>query len=119
MPTFPHQLAGPDDSILVVYLPLALNHETADPLREDVRALLPNRDDAGLVLDCSGVSLITSIGIAALLQIEEHCRDRRAPMILAALTPPIQRMLEILKLGSKFRTNPSVEDAVATLVGSN
>lgn len=112
MPTFPHQFAGPDDAVLVVYLPLSLNHETADPLREDVHALLPNRDDAGLVLDCSGVSLITSIGIAALLQIDEHCRDHRAPMILAALTPPIRRMLEILKLGAKFATADDLEEAV-------
>lgn len=116
MTTFPHHLAGPDDAILVVTLPLALNHDTAEPLREDVRTLLPNRDDAGLILDCSGVSLITSIGIAALLQIDEQCRDHGAPMILAAVTAPIRRMLEILKLGGKFIITDDLDEAIAAIV---
>ncbi len=115
MSTFPHSLAGLDNAVLVVVLPSALNHDTADPLREDVRSLLPNRDDAALILDCSSVSLITSIGIAALLQIQEHCIDRQAPMFLASVTPPVRRMLEILKLGARFETRPSVGDAIAEI----
>ena len=117
MQEFPHQLLGFDRQILVITLPRAVNHQTANPLLAAARTLLPNRDDAALILDCREVSLITSIGIAALLQIQERCSDVRAGMALAGVTPPIRRMLSMLRLDAKFRIEGSVDEAIQALGG--
>lgn len=112
MEEFAHRFAGPDGGTLVFSLPQSVNHISADPIRQAVSRLLPNRDDAALILDCADVTLITSIGITALLQIQERCRDAGAPMALAAMTSPIRRMLTMLKLDQQFNLAPTVDDAL-------
>lgn len=112
MDDFSHRLAGPDGAVLIVALPPSVNHITAESIRQGVSRLVPNRDDAAVILDCAGVSLITSIGITALLQIQERCRDAGAPMALASLTEPIRRMLVMLKLDRQFEMAHSVDDAL-------
>lgn len=109
------QLIGEDRQILVVRLPQAVNHLTAEDIRSAVERELPKRDDAGLVLDASEVSLITSVGIAMLLQLQEHCDDRDTGMLLVSLVPPVLRMLELLRLDARFRTASDLEEAVRSL----
>jgi anti-anti-sigma factor len=86
--------------------------ETADTIREEVSRRLPNAVGAGLVLDCSAVELINSIGITCLLQVQDHCRRAGAPMFLAAMPGPIQLFLRQLKLDRRFQSEPTVDDAV-------
>lgn len=107
-----HQLAGPDGAALVVRVPRELSHDSAEPLRSTVMRHLPNREGAGLVLDMADVGLISSIGIAALLQVQEFCRDRRAPCILASLPARQIAFLRMLKLDRKFDLSPDVEAGV-------
>lgn len=112
MATFEHHFAGQDRNILVFRLPERLNHVTAESVTESACRSLPNRDDAGMVLDCTQVELITSIGIASLLQIAEHCHDMRAPLVLANLSESLRSMLDIVKLLAKFKIADDVDDAV-------
>ncbi|MGP1309261.1 MAG: STAS domain-containing protein [Phycisphaerales bacterium] len=113
MPTHDSHLAGPDRNILVFRLPERLNHVTAESVTESVCRGVPNRDDAGVVLDCTDVELITSIGIASLLQIAEHCHDVRAPLVLASLSESLRSMLDIVKLLAKFKIADDVDEGVA------
>lgn len=117
MGDIPTRLAGRDGSVLVVRLPFEVNHDSAEPIRQCVARALPNRDGAGCVLDLADVVLITSIGIASLLQVQEFCRDRGAPLILAAVPPRQMNFLRMLKLDRKFEFSPSVDEAVARLDG--
>ena len=110
-------LTGPDDAILLVRVPRLLTHESVEPLRDVVAHRLPNRDRAGVVLDMGEVELISSIGIAALLQVFEHCRDRGAAIRIAALPTRQLEFLRMLKIDTKFRYEPTVESAVAALSG--
>ena len=103
---------GPDGRVLVVKPPKNLTHETAEAVRTCVEARLPARDDAALVLDMSDVRLISSIGIAALLQIDEHCRVAGAPFLLASLSDHQIELLEMLRLDHKFPRHPTVEEAL-------
>lgn len=108
-----HQLAGRDGAVLVVRIPGELNHETAEPLRDLVQRRLPNRDGAGLVLDFADVLLISSIGVAALLQVHEFCRDREATMVLAAVSRRQLDFFKMLTIERKFQRAGDVASAVA------
>ncbi len=107
------ETAGHDGQILVVHLPSAVNHVSADGIRSAVERALPSRDDAGLVLDASRVTLITSVGIAMLLQLQEMCDDRRIGLLLISLVSPVRRMLELLRLDARFGIAADLDEAVA------
>ena len=59
------------------------------------------------------VSMISSIGIAALLQIAETCKDRQARLILAALSDRQLGFLKMLRLDRKFTAIANLDDAIA------
>lgn len=115
MADLPIRLAGRDEHVLIVQVPRALNHETADPLRLCVARGLPNVDRAAAVLDMAGVEMISSIGIAALLQVLEVCKDRGAKALLAALPSSQVKFLTMLRLDRKFTVVESVDAAIAQL----
>lgn len=115
MSGFPHRYDGSSEAILVLEAPQALNHTTADEFRRETARLLPNRDDAGLVVDAAEITMITSIGIAALLQVQEHCRIAGAPMVLAAPSDVVRRMFALVRLERQFPTAPTVDEAVAMI----
>lgn len=102
----------------MVNVPRELNHESAEPLRSTVMRALPNRDRAAVVLDMCDVAMVSSIGIAALLQVQEFCRDRGAGMVLAAVPQRQAAFLKMLKLDRKFPCEPSIEQALARLLES-
>lgn len=110
-------LAGPLNQVLVVRAPEALDHAIAEPLRRVVVDALPDCDDAAVVLDLTRVELITSIGIAALLEIREFCTDRSARLVLAGLREEPRSMLRLLRLEAKFAYAAHVDDAVASVAG--
>lgn len=113
-----HILTGRDGGVLLVTVPERVSHESAEGLVECVRRHLPARDDAGLVLDMGEVVLISSIGVAALLQVRELCVDRTAPVCLARLPAAQMAFMRMLKLDRKFEYAPTVDDAVACVEGA-
>lgn len=108
-------LAGRDDAVLVVRIPGDLTHDRATPVRIAVERGLPNRDGAAVVLDMSRVRLVTSLGVAALLQIQEFCADRRAPLRLVGLSERLVSFLGMLGLTTKFASCATLDDALAQL----
>ena len=112
-----YHLEGQDGDILVVHVPAHLDHSTADELTASVLHALPRRDGAGVVLDFSDVALVTSIGIAAMLQIREACADQSAALLLAGVPEQQMRFFEMLHLNSKFTCVPTVADAIFQLDG--
>ncbi len=115
---FQTKLAGQAEAILVIALPRALNHETADGLRGCVEAYLPHHDEAGLVLDASGVEMISSIGVAVLLQAQDIASQRGAPMCIASLSEAQCSFLRMLSLGDRFPNQESVDEAIAFVAHS-
>lgn len=109
------QLQGDAECVLVVRVPRELNHESAEPLRSVLMRMLPNRDDAAAVLDLSAVVLVSSIGIAALLQVQEFCKDRGARLILASIPARQLAFFKMLKLDGKFQIARDVNEAIARI----
>lgn len=111
------QVVGRQRGVLLVRLPSMVTDEQVTAIREEVRARLPRQAGSGLVLDFEAVELVNSIGITCLLQVEEDCRKLGARMLMAALPARIGLFLKQLKLDRRFKTSPSVEEAVAAIDG--
>jgi anti-anti-sigma factor len=109
------QLAGRDQTILIVRLPSMVTDEQVAVIQDEVRSRLPRVAGAGLVFDLAAVELINSIGITCILQVEEHCRKSGAAFLLASVPAPIAQFLRQLKLDKRFPSRPTPEDAIAAL----
>jgi anti-anti-sigma factor len=109
----PHTILGDDGSIVLIACPHQLTHETADDLSRSAIEALSRLDGAGLILDFDGVTLISSIGIAALLEINEAASEGR--MVLMGLPAAQARFLEMLRLDRKFRQATALEEATDLL----
>lgn len=103
---------GADSNILVVELPIELTHVNSENLRGEVRSRMPDHDRAAVVLDLGGCRLITSIGVAALLQIREACVDANSTLLLAALNSELAEFFQMLKLFDLFQIVGTVDDAI-------
>jgi len=114
VPSIQSTLTGLSGTTLVVRLPLQLVDETVGMVRDEVVHRLPNADGAALILDCAEVELINSIGITCLLQVQDHSKRLRAPMVLAAVPESIAVFLTQLKLIKRFPSLASVDEAVAS-----
>lgn len=107
--------AGSADQILVFELPEQLVDDTIEPVQTAVRAALPQSDGAALVLDAANLALLNSLGITALLQIQDLCRTRQAGMAIAALPQSTRTLLSQLRLDKRFDLYGTVDEAVVSL----
>lgn len=105
---------GDAGGMLVVKCPSELTHEWAEPLVERVTAALPP-DAYALILDCDDVVMLSSVGIAALLELDELCRDRTVAMRIAGLTGMPRQLLTMLKLEHRFTCDPTIDESVHQL----
>ncbi|MEM8836417.1 MAG: STAS domain-containing protein [Planctomycetota bacterium] len=108
---------GADSNILVIEVPTELTHVNSEDLRGEVHSRMPDHDRAAVVLDLSGCRLITSIGVAALLQIREACLDSHSTLLLAALNSELVEFFQMLRLFDLFQIVESVDDAIDRVAG--
>lgn len=94
-----------------------IDHTHADAFQQ---ALAPYLADCGaggvqLVLDLSGVSYISSIGLRALMVAIKQVKPRGGRMPLAALGPLVLEVFKISRFDLLFEIFPSVAEALAAL----
>lgn len=106
-------LGGADGAVLVVRVPPELTHATADGVRACVERRLPNRDGVGVVLDMADVELISSMGVTALLQIEELVTGAGGVLCLGGLSDRARGFLAMLRLADRFAQAVDVGEAIA------
>ena len=104
------------DGVVVLTVSGEVGMSTAPDLR---RALVRSATEAvappRLVLDLSGVDLLDTTGLAAILEGVKRCRLRGGDLVLARAEPQVVRELELTGLGPAFPVHPTVADAVAAV----
>jgi anti-sigma B factor antagonist len=79
--------------------------------------LLPHADgctgeEKKLLLDCSGLTYMSSAGLRVLMIAAKRCRKQNGKMVLAALQPTIQEIFRISRFDTVFEVFPSVRAAL-------
>ncbi|HTZ84506.1 MAG TPA: STAS domain-containing protein [Candidatus Acidoferrales bacterium] len=100
--------AGP---IVVMQVPEKLHQREAAQFAEELTPLLES-DRPRVVLDCSQVRSIDSVGIEILLHSLEEALKRDGDVKLAALSPESQVILELMRIARVFETFDTCDDAV-------
>jgi len=105
-----------DDVVLAV--PVGqIDHPNAQQLQQ---ALTPILDDTSagktaLVLDFTGVTYISSMGLRVLMVAAKQMRSRSARMAVAALQPVVAEIFDIARFRHVVEVFPSVRDALQAL----
>ena len=66
-----------------------------------------------LVIDCSQLGYVSSIGIASLIRLYKKVVERGGHVKLVGVQGPLSRLLEITRLNQVFQTYPTLQDALA------
>ena len=85
--------------------------EQADLLERYLK-ILATRPETLIVLDLSGLSFVSSVGISALMHLQKSVESRGAQMRIAGLTPTILGALKRCKLDKHFTTFPTAGEAL-------
>jgi anti-sigma B factor antagonist len=68
-----------------------------------------------LIVDCSQLGYISSVGLTTLIRLHKRLTERGGVLKLAAVQPPLAKLLHITRLEQVFEMYPSVEDARQTI----
>jgi anti-anti-sigma factor len=71
--------------------------------------------DRDVVMEMSGVALLSAVGLRALLDLQDRLAAVGAGLVLAAPARPVRRVLTVTRLDARLPMAPTVEDALIVL----
>ncbi len=96
--------------VVVMELPEQLNGAEGNAFLHDLQPLLEG-DRPRLVLDCSQVQYMDSVGIEMLLHCMDEAMKRDGDLKLAALSPSSAAILELMRVDRLFEVFETAEEA--------
>ncbi|MSR28734.1 MAG: anti-sigma factor antagonist [Phycisphaerales bacterium] len=99
--------------VLVLRADGGLNTSTAGQLSESIAALLKG-GITNVVVDCSKLAIISSMGLGALLMLHTRMRRIGGEVRLAGLTGAVVQVIQMTKLDRVFEVYRDVEQAKAS-----
>ncbi|MEI6034258.1 MAG: STAS domain-containing protein [Verrucomicrobiae bacterium] len=94
-----------------------ITHAVADEFQSALLSGLKGSD--ALVIDCSGVNVLTSAGLRTLLLLHREASTSGKRLALASLPPGVRDVMDVTGFLDQFLTCASVADAVAATSPSN
>jgi anti-sigma B factor antagonist len=105
-----------DTDVLILTADGDLDSHVSSAFADDLQRVI----DGGvrkLVIDCSRLGYVSSIGIASLIRMYKKVVERDGHVKLVGVQGPMARLLEITRLNQVFQTYPALEDALAAFHG--
>lgn len=97
--------------VIVMQVPEQLYEPEANIFRQDLKSLL-EAERPRIVLDCSGIKHIDSMGVEMLLHCMDEAMKRDGDVKLAAVAPGSAVILELMKVDRLFEVFDSADEAV-------
>lgn len=106
--------SGSDDGVLVLELTGRLDDHTADFLVDCLAGHI-RAGTTRIVLDCSDLQHVTSIGLGALVRIHSRLKSDGGEVKLASVPGAVSDVLRIVHFDRIFNIYPTVREACAAL----
>jgi anti-anti-sigma factor len=101
---------------VVVVAPVGrVDHAGSGALETELLPLASTSDIEGIVLDFSGVSYISSVGLRVLMIAAKQVRARRARIAVAGLQPVAAEIFAISRFDKVLEVFPAPRDAIAAI----
>jgi len=99
---------------IVVAAPVGrIDHSTAPAVESALASHWTHSQTAGLILDFSGVSYISSVGLRVLMIAAKQMRGRRARIAVTGLQSVVAEIFSISRFDAVLEVFPNVRDALA------
>jgi len=86
-----------------------------DRFRRRVREFITG-SASDVILDCSELSLIDSVGLESLLWLSDELSKRGSKLRLASVSPSVKQVFELTRLERLFTFHESIETAARSFV---
>lgn len=106
----------PGDRVTVVAITGSVDGLTAERVQTALEEAIRG-DRVRLVVDGSGMTYTSSAGLRAVLAAVKQARTKGGDVRLAAVTPPVHRVLELAGFTSILKLYPDVASATASFAG--
>ena len=103
-----------EGNIPIVSITGDIDLETSPKLREFLKPKSSKKTPC-LLLDFSGVKYIDSSGLATLIEYFQAVQGFKGKLALAALSPRVKNVFEIVRLEQIFPIHPDIPSALAAL----
>ncbi|HUB66882.1 MAG TPA: STAS domain-containing protein [Candidatus Methylacidiphilales bacterium] len=103
-----------EDAVPVVSITGDIDLETSPQLRTFLRAKASQKTPK-LLLDFGGVNYIDSSGLATLIEYFQSVQSSGGKLVLAALSPRVKNVFEIVRLEQVFSLHPDIAAGLAAL----
>lgn len=91
-----------------------LTIDEADRFQRDVRENV-NAFQTNVIIDCSGLSLIDSVGLESLLWLSDEINRNGFKLNFVSVPESVQRVFELTRLDRVFSTHKTVEAAARSV----
>jgi anti-sigma B factor antagonist len=102
--------AAETDGVLILVADNEIDSYSGGMVIEELQHSL-NDTVRTLIVDCSHVGYVSTIAICTLIRLHKRLTDYGGELRLAAVQPPLLRVLTITRLSKVFPIFPSVEEA--------
>jgi anti-sigma B factor antagonist len=92
---------------------MAEEHDLKTMIRLIDEACAGANDVSLVVIDLSHVTILPSLGLGLLVQVQNKCKARQQQMKLAGVMPQIRQVMAITRLDRIFDFAPNVDAAIA------
>ncbi len=106
------QIQENDNAVVATILCSEFDHETTARLRAEIDGVVAPTSTLPVLLDLSNVTFMPSMTLGALIEIANRCKSQQRRLVLVGVTPTIQDVFKLCKLGSFFEIRDCVEDVV-------
>lgn len=100
-----------DTDVLILTADVDLDSHVSSAFADDLQRVI----DSGarkLIIDCSHLGYVSSIGIASLIRLYKKVVERGGQVKLVGVQGPLARLLDVTRLNQVFQIHPTLEDAL-------
>ena len=99
------------DGVVVVIVEGRVDALSSGQLEASLRTLL-DQGNQRLIIQCAGIAFLSSAGLRVLLQVAKRLQAVQGRFVLAGVTPPIAKILNVTGFAAVFTQAATLEDAL-------
>ncbi|MBB5032221.1 WecB/TagA/CpsF family glycosyltransferase [Prosthecobacter vanneervenii] len=109
---------APTSSIAEIRSPSRLDAAEVRSIEQSWMSILEGPEE-GVVINCAETQFIDSTGLGLLMRVQKRCRQSGKPLMLAAVSPAVLKLLQMTRLSSLFHQASSREEALEKIISSS
>ncbi len=106
------QIQENENAVVVTIQCSEFDHDTTVRFRAEIDGVVAPTSTLPVLLDLSNVTFMPSMTLGAMIELANRCKSQQRRLVLVGVTPTVQDVFKLSRLGSFFEIRDCVEDGV-------